>query len=53
MEIGRPTTTTEAWDLIGMVQYYRDMSPRRSFILAFLTEGANGPKGRKYFLITH
>ena len=47
MDIGRPDTTTEAQELIGMVQYYRDMWPRRSRILAPLTEAASGPKGRK------
>ena len=47
MDIGRPATATEARSLIGMVQYYRDMWPRRSHILAPLTEAAIGPKGRK------
>ena len=30
-----------------MVQYYRDIWPRQSHILAPLTEAASGPKGRK------
>ena len=47
MGIGRPSTTTEARALVVMVQYYRDMWPRRSGVLAPLTEAANGPKGRK------
>ena len=47
MELRRPSTKTEARALIGMVQYYRDMWPRRSHVLAPLTEAASGPKGRK------
>ena len=43
MGIGRPTTTTEAKAFIGMVQYYRYMCPKRSHILAPLTEAANSP----------
>ena len=34
MDIRRPATTTEAQAPIGMVQYYRDMCPMRSHILA-------------------
>ena len=41
------STETEARALIGMVQYYRDMCPRRSHILSPLTEAAAGPKVRK------
>ena len=47
--IGRPATTTEARALIGMVHYYRDMWPRRSHILAPLTEAASRPKGRNIY----
>ena len=47
MDIGRPSTTNEARELIDMVQYYRYMWPRRSHILAPLTEEASGLKGRK------
>ena len=47
MDIARPPKTTEAWALIGMVHYYRDMWPRRSHVLAPLTEAYSGPKGRK------
>ena len=47
MDIGRPSTTTEAQVLIGMVQYYRDMCSRWSHILSPLTEAYSGPKGRK------
>ena len=47
MDIGRPSTTTEARALIGMVQYYMDMWPRQSHVLTPLTEAASGPKVRK------
>ena len=47
MDIGRPSKTTEERALIRMVQYYRNMWPRRSNVLAPLTEAASGPKGRK------
>ena len=47
MDIRRPTTTTEERALIGMVQYYRDMWPRRSHISAPLTESFSG------FRMTH
>ena len=47
MDIGQPTTMTEVRTLIGMVQYYRDMWPRRSDILDPLTEASIGPQGRK------
>ena len=47
MDIGRATTTNESETLISMDQYYKDMCPRRSRILAPLTEAANGPKGKK------
>ena len=46
MDLGRPATTTEAQELIGMVQYDRDMWIRRSHILAPLTEAYSGPKGK-------
>ena len=47
MDIGQPSTTNEARYIIGMVQYYRYMWPRKSHILAPLTEADSGPKGRK------
>ena len=47
MDIGRPTTRTEALALIGMNQYCRDMWPRRFHILAPLTEAASSPEGGK------
>ena len=49
MYIGLPTTATEELVLTGMVQYYRDMWPRRSHILDPMTEAAIGPKGIKIF----
>ena len=47
MDLERPATTTEARYLIGIVQYYRDIWPRRYHILAPLTEADSFPKGRK------
>ena len=47
MDIGQLSTTTEVRALIVMVQYYMDMHPRRSHVLAPLTEAASGPKVRK------
>ena len=47
MDLGRISTTTQARALICVVQYYRDMWPRRSQILAPLTEAASDPKYRK------
>ena len=46
MDLGQPTTTTEAQSLIGMVQYYKYMLPRRSHILCPLIEAAVGSRGR-------
>ena len=47
MYLVRSATTTEAQVIICMVQYYRDMWPRQSQILAPLTEAASSPKCRK------
>ena len=47
MDIGLPSNTTESQALIVMVQYYMDMWPRWSHVLAPLTEAASGSKGRK------
>ena len=52
MDIRQPATTTEARVLIGMFQYYKDMWPRRSHILAPLIEADSGPKGINYFGMT-
>ena len=49
IDLDRPSATTKVRELIGMFQYYRDMWPRRSHILAPLTEAARGPKGRTIF----
>ena len=46
--LGRPATTTEERSLMCMVQYYRDMWPRRSHVLAPLTEAAIGHRNREY-----
>ena len=46
MDMARPTTTTEIRRLIGIVQYYRDLWPRRSHILAPLAEAAAGKAKR-------
>ena len=47
MDLGRQSNTTEARLLIVMVQYYRDMCPRGSHVLAPLTVAASDPKVRK------
>ena len=47
MDLGRPTTTSEAQALIVMVQYYRDMWPMLSYLIAPLEEVAISPKGIK------
>ena len=52
MDLGKPTTTTEARALSGMVNFYRYMWPRRSHIVAPLIEVASNPKVRKYCEIT-
>ena len=46
IDLGWTTTTTESWALIGMVQYYRDMGPRRSPVSAPLEKADGGFKGR-------
>ena len=45
MDIRLPTITTEARALVGVVQYYRYMWPRRSHVLDPLIEAAIGLKG--------
>ena len=47
MDFSRPSTNTKARALIGMFQYYRDMWPSWSHVLAPLTEASSSPKGRK------
>ena len=47
MNIGIPTTTTEAQELISMIQYYRYMFPSQYHILDFLIEATSSRKGRK------
>ncbi len=43
----RPKTVTEVRSLIGMVQYYRDLWPRRSHILEPFTRLSSGKKKTK------
>ena len=45
--LSRPKTVTEMRRLIGMVQYYRDLWPRRSHILEPFTALSSGKKGTK------
>ena len=47
MDLSQPSTNNEAKALIGIVQYYRDMWPRQSYLLATLTEANSSPKRRK------
>ena len=44
LDMQRPTTKTEVRHFLGMVQYYRDLWPRRSEICAPLTELTRGAK---------
>ena len=50
MYLGRTTTTTGVRALIGMVQYYRDMWPRRSHVISPLAQAASNPKDRATIL---
>ena len=43
----RPKTVTEVRRLIGMVQYYRDLWPKRSDILKPFTDISSGKKSKK------
>ena len=49
MDLGRPTTTTEARELVVMVQYYKDMWTRRYHILQPMKEADIIHKGRYSF----
>ena len=44
IDLQRPSTKTEVRHFLGMVQYYHDLWPRRSEILAPLTELMKGMK---------
>ena len=46
-DLERPTNVTEVRRLIGMVQYYRDLWPRRSNNLQPFTEASAGKKVHK------
>ena len=48
MDLVRTDPTTEARELVGMVQYYMEIWTRRSHVLDTLTEVASVPKGRKH-----
>ena len=50
MDISHDTNTTEKRVVIDMLQYYRDMQQRRSYVLEPITEAYSGPKGRKMIL---
>ena len=43
----RPSTVTEVRSFIGMIQYYRDLWPRRSHRLQPFTDISSGKKGAK------
>ena len=45
-KLERPRTTTEVRRLIGMVQYYRDLWPRRSHLLQPFTDVSSGKKNQ-------
>ena len=45
-DLQKPRTAKEMKSLIGMVQYYRDMWPRRSHILSPLTDSIGKKKGK-------
>ena len=47
MDLWPPATTTEARDLIFMVQYFRGVFPRLSHVLDPPKEASRFPKGRK------
>ena len=46
MDLGKRTKMTEAQSIIEMVQFYRDMCPRQSHVLAPLKSVYKNPKGR-------
>ena len=46
MDIRQPTTMTEERSLFGMVQYFMNMWPRRSHVLATMIEASIIPKDR-------
>ena len=46
MDLGRHTTTTEAWALIGIVQYYRNMFTIKPHVLTPLKEASISAKSK-------
>ena len=45
--MNRPSTVTEVRSFLGMIQYYRDLWPRRSHILQPFSDISSGKKGAK------
>ena len=43
----RPSTVTEVRSFIGMIQYYRDLWPKRSHMLQPFTDISSGKKCTK------
>ena len=52
MDLHPPQTAKEMKSLIGVIQFYRDMWPRRSHILSPLIDSAAGKKGKTKIIWT-
>ena len=46
-DLGQHITTTEAQDLIGILQYYREMCKKRLYVTYNMEEAASVPKDRQ------